>query len=335
LKKICLFSFYRIIHIIIMKEKLPLNINIPKPCNQNWDAMAQVDDGKHCTQCNNLVYDFSQMTDNEVLEFFKQKPTTHCGRFHNSQLNSAIVPVAKRRKLFLTKFNKVAAAFFTVLSFKNIQANAAIKNTNPVTVLDANFKSKSFTATGKIVVSGTIKGFDGQALEKATVMFDSIQVATTDAEGKFSFELDEVAAVTHNLYFNYDDLITAVRSYHPAMLSTNYDVTLNKKREGFHTMGVMKIAEIDLPSLVFKNGVIKLTNDQKAMLIIVAQKLKENPDVNIEIVGYPLLHGKRRFDGYHRVENIKKYLVEKQGISAERIITNLELGGDSNTVDIK
>jgi hypothetical protein len=318
-----------------MKEKLPLNINIPKPCNQNWDAMAQVDDGKHCTQCNNIVYDFSQMTDDEVLAFFKQKPNTHCGRFHNSQLNRAIVPAAKRRRLFLTRFNKIAAAFFTVLSFKSIQANAAIKNTNPVTVVDANFKSKSFIAVGKIIVSGTIKGFDGQVLEKATVMFDSVQVAITDAEGKFSFELGEVSAVSHNLYFNYDDLITVVRNYHPAMLAANYDVVLYRRGEGSHTAGVMKMPEIDLPSLVFKTGVIKLTNDQKVMLEIVAKKLKENPDANIEIIGYPLMHGKRRFDSHHRVENIKKYLVEKQGISAERIITNLELGGDSNTVDIK
>jgi hypothetical protein len=318
-----------------MNKKLSLHINIPKPCKQNWDAMAQVDDGKHCTQCNNVVYDFSQMTDDEVLEFFKQKPATHCGRFHNSQLKRAIVPVAKKRKLFLTRFNKIAAAFFTVLSFKNIQANAAIKNTNSVTVVDTNFKSKSLSSNDKIIISGTIKGFDGKALEKATVIFDSIQVAITNAEGKFSFELDEVSAVSHNLYFNYNDLITVVRNYHPAMLAANYDVVLYRRGEGSHTAGVMKMPEIDLPSLVFKTGVIKLTNDQKAMLEIVAKKLKENPDANIEIIGYPLMHSKRRFDSHHRVENIKKYLVEKQGISPERIAANLEFSGDSNTVDIK
>jgi outer membrane protein OmpA-like peptidoglycan-associated protein len=167
-------------------------------------------------------------------------------------------------------------------------------------------------------------------------MFDSMQVAITDAGGKFSFELDEVSAGTHNLYFNYGDLLPVVRNYHPAMLAANYDVVLYKKGQGFHTMGVMRVAEIDLPSLVFKNGVTNLTNHQKAMLVIVAQKLKENPDVNIEIIGYPLMHGKRRFDSHYRVENIKKYLIEKQGISPERVITNLELdGGDSNMVDIK
>jgi hypothetical protein len=320
-----------------MKEKLSFNINIPKPCNQNWDVMAQVDGGKQCTQCNNVVYDFSQMTDDEVIGFFKQKPNTHCGRFHNSQLNRAILPVVAKRKLLLNRFNKIAVAFFTVLSFRSLSSNAAIKNVNSVTAFDARFHNKNFTGTDKIVITGTIKDSHGTPLEKATIMFDSLQVAITDKDGKFSFELEEVNATSHHLYFNYTDLITVVRNYHPAMLSTNYEVILNKKGEigeGFHTMGIVS-GVYDFPAISFRPGQIKLNNENKSSLNDVAMKLKNNPSTRIEIVAYMPEYGLHPDFIKKRFANIIRYLVQKQGISSGRLSTSINPGVNVNTIEFK
>ncbi len=318
-----------------MEENIVLHITIPQPCSQNWDAMANVGEGKHCTQCNNIVYDFSQMNDEELLNFFKQRSAIPCGRFHVTQLNRDIVPVAAKNKMLLHRFNKIAAAFFTVLSFKGISSNAAVKN---AVELDANYKSKIKPGNGKIIISGTIKDSHGTPLEKATIQFDSAQVATTDKDGKFSFELDAVTAISHNIYFSYGDLITAVRNYHPAMLSSNYEVVLKDKADESHIlMGVPPPPVIlnDLPSLKFKTNVYKLSTDNKAMLATIATKMKQNPFANIMVAGYAPVCG-RHFIYSDRVNNIKKYLVEKQGISTDRITVNVEIdGGDINTVDIK
>jgi hypothetical protein len=323
-----------------MKQNMPLQINIPNPCKQDWGLMSEVDNGKHCTHCNNIVYDFSQMNDEELLNFFKQQPATHCGRFHNTQLNREILPVITRKKLLPLKFNKIAAALFTVLSYKAFPSQAGNKNDKPSIAFDANFKSTVQTVADKIIISGTITDVEGKPLEKATVAFDSVQVAVTDAEGKFSFELRSVTVASHNLYFSYGDLITAVRNYHPAMLSTGYDIKLYKAENiGTMIMGVMEppgesLGEV--PSLAFKNNVFKLSVDNKVLLATIAAKIKAIPYVSVTVLAYPPTCGRNLSIYQRRVDRIKAYLVEKEGISADRITTNCEVdGGDKNTVDIK
>lgn len=91
----------------------------------------------------------------------------------------------------------------------------------------------------------------------------------------------------------------------------------------------------DYPSLTFKG--LTLSNDNKAMLATVAAKLKANPTCNITLNGYPQTSKASQAVCQKRLEAVKMYLVEKEGISAERIATNCEIstGGDNNTVDIK
>lgn len=92
----------------------------------------------------------------------------------------------------------------------------------------------------------------------------------------------------------------------------------------------------DYPSLSFKGNVLSLSNDNKAMLATVALKLKANPTCMININGYPEASKASQAICQKRLDMIKIYLIEKEGISADRISTNCEVGGgDKNTVDIK
>ena len=92
----------------------------------------------------------------------------------------------------------------------------------------------------------------------------------------------------------------------------------------------------DYPSLSFKGNVVSLTSDNKAMLASVATKMKAGPDCNITITGYPETSKASQAACQKRLDAIKKVLVEKEGISSDRITTNCEVGGgDKNTVDVK
>ena len=79
--------------------------------------------GKMCSKCETIVYDLSQMTDAEIILFFKTNPATHCGRFHNSQLNRNIEPITIRKN-FLQKFVKIAAAVIAILTLRHVPAMA-------------------------------------------------------------------------------------------------------------------------------------------------------------------------------------------------------------------
>jgi hypothetical protein len=92
----------------------------------------------------------------------------------------------------------------------------------------------------------------------------------------------------------------------------------------------------DYPSLSFRGNVSSLTADNRAMLATVASKLKANPTCMITIQGYPEASKASQANCQKRLDAIKIYLIEKEGISADRITTNCEVGGgDKNTVDVK
>ncbi|MGF2414106.1 MAG: OmpA family protein [Ferruginibacter sp.] len=92
----------------------------------------------------------------------------------------------------------------------------------------------------------------------------------------------------------------------------------------------------DYPSLSFKGNSAGLSADAKAMLATCAAKLKSSPDCSITVTGYPETSKASQANCQKRLEAVKTYLVEKEGISADRITTNCEVnGGDKNTVDIK
>jgi hypothetical protein len=98
----------------------------------------------------------------------------------------------------------------------------------------------------------------------------------------------------------------------------------------------VKNCPCDYPSLSFKGNALTLSADNKAMLATVASKLKSNPDCMININGYPEASKASQANCQKRLDAIKLYLVEKEGISADRITTNCEVGGgDKNTIDVK
>ena len=93
----------------------------------------------------------------------------------------------------------------------------------------------------------------------------------------------------------------------------------------------------DYPTISFKGNSLLLSGDAKAMLASVAAKMKDHPDCKVSITGYWKTSKAEQAVCNKRNEAITKYLVEKEGISADRIASNCDDGtaGDKNTVDIK
>ncbi|WP_276486087.1 T9SS type A sorting domain-containing protein [Paraflavitalea pollutisoli] len=66
-----------------------LHLSIPSPCHENWQQMVPQDRGRHCSSCQKIVVDFTNMSDQEVLTYMQQATSSVCGRFHNHQLNKS------------------------------------------------------------------------------------------------------------------------------------------------------------------------------------------------------------------------------------------------------
>lgn len=92
----------------------------------------------------------------------------------------------------------------------------------------------------------------------------------------------------------------------------------------------------DLPSITFKNKSVSLSNDAKALLTGIAQKIRDNSECKIAVVGYCSSTKSEQQLSWDRVNTVINYLVEKEGISDDRLIFKYgEEGGDCNTVDLR
>jgi hypothetical protein len=114
---------------------------------------------------------------------------------------------------------KITALLFIIVNLYSAALQAGIKNIKPVIALSVD----------KVIISGTVKDEDGKPLENARIIFDTTEMAVTDKDGKFSFELGEVKPASHNVYFSYDNFATVVRTYYPVMGSANFNIILRKQ----------------------------------------------------------------------------------------------------------
>ncbi len=91
-----------------------------------------------------------------------------------------------------------------------------------------------------------------------------------------------------------------------------------------------------LPSVTFKAGTNKLSDDAKAVLASVASRLRNNPDCRVVVVGYCASSKKEQQLSWDHVNAVINYMVEKEGVSVDRFIFNYgQDGGDCNTVDLR
>lgn len=92
----------------------------------------------------------------------------------------------------------------------------------------------------------------------------------------------------------------------------------------------------DLPSISFKGRTVQLSKDNKALLSSTAEKLRNNPNCKIAVIGYGESSKAAQQLSWDRVNSVINYLVEKEGISSDRFIFRYgQSGGDENTVDLK
>jgi len=91
-----------------------------------------------------------------------------------------------------------------------------------------------------------------------------------------------------------------------------------------------------LPSISFKSGSNAISKDAEAVLSTVASRMRNNPECKVVVVGYCSSSKKEQQLSWDHVNKVITYLVEKEGISADRFIFNYgQEGGDCDTVDLR
>lgn len=318
-----------------MQQSKPLLISISKPCSQNWNDMQTDAKGKFCSSCQNTVIDFTYLSDTELYEYFKNLKTIPCGRFHASQLDRPLIPATvKRKKPWMIIYKPLAAAL--ALFMMKFNATAGNKNSHPTTISPRQITTHSFITPASVTISGTVMHEEGRPLENAKIYIENSLVATTNKDGKYTFDFQvDGTPRPYNITIAAEGMTTIVRTYHPSMLSTTFDVTMTVFKDDCCNsiiIGAPGIHPIKPISFTFsrKSSSLKIDDDINALIATYATELRNHPELIVVIIGHT---GVEPLDKA-RQERLRNYFVEKEGIAEERFIFVTEISKDPEVRDV-
>lgn len=175
-----------------MRNKL--HLHIPSPCHQEWNDMKPEKDGRFCFSCQKSVVDFTNMSDDEIISYFKKTSTgSVCGRFQENQLNRDISEPRKSLPWIKYFFQFTLPAF--LISMKTEAQQGKIKQ---VSEISSNSIKDDTGLLGEPVhysIPGEIKGrvidSNGDPIQYSTVMIKGTKRgAVTDSLGNFTIKTE-------------------------------------------------------------------------------------------------------------------------------------------------
>lgn len=161
-----------------------INISIPQPCHENWEAMSSMDKGRFCDSCQKKVFDFTKASDSEIVTAFQQNQNL-CGKFLNTQLNRDLVKPEKKNKIWLAS----TAALISFVGFGTQETLAQEKT---------KVEQTEIKILGNIIPKPKIR-IIGQVFDDEFITMENTlitvkgrnQIFTTDGNGKFDIEIEK------------------------------------------------------------------------------------------------------------------------------------------------
>lgn len=168
-----------------------INIDIPKPCHEDWKKMTPDEKGRHCAVCKKTVFDFTSKTDEQIVSLF-EKNQNLCGRFKSTQLKRELVFSRKEKNNYVTFLASGLFAFIG-LSSQDIhsQGEPNVVQVDSSNQSDTIGKAQS-SSLEKDSINGVVLDNNKIPLLGVNVVIKGTNVGTvTDYDGNFSIEVKQ------------------------------------------------------------------------------------------------------------------------------------------------
>lgn len=279
-----------------MKQNIQLQV--PEPCHENWNAMTSTQQGRFCMSCRKEVIDFSVMTDKEILAHISTASKSICGRFCGDQLNRDLKAPAEPRKIWWRYWMGIAASLM-LLAFKSsaqvkltgdtiVAVPLLIKPEQVVLVAGGVSASSNDYHKKSYFVTGSVKDENNNPLAGATILIKGTKKgAVSDENGAFGIKINDTKNVILDVsYVGYEMQEIKVNN-HTAQSSVNISVTLKSMMMGL--MGDVVIARKKKNFLnYFKKDSIKNEALQvKQSLVIYPNPVMNGTDIKMNIDNLP------------------------------------------------
>ncbi|MFL5763659.1 MAG: hypothetical protein ACJ77K_06925 [Bacteroidia bacterium] len=103
-------------------------IRIPEPCQEDWNKMTPVQQGRFCASCAKNVTDFSAMSGYQINDLIRKRKVNMCGRFRADQLEKVYmvkpqIQISAQQRFF----RYVLSAFVGVFGMQKMFGQDTVK----------------------------------------------------------------------------------------------------------------------------------------------------------------------------------------------------------------
>ena len=170
---------------------MKFKLNIPEPCNEDWQQMSPTQKGKFCASCQKEVIDFTKLSATEIARKTKNAKQL-CGRFTSTQLEQEYIAASQNslsRLGIALGLGSIIAVAQPGLAQEEKTAKVKVDAEN-----DSQYKESTQAATQKdsIRIRGTVTDEEGLPLPGVNVIQQNSSHGTqTDFDGHFSIAISE------------------------------------------------------------------------------------------------------------------------------------------------
>lgn len=172
-------------------------IVVPQSCESSWEQMTPVSTGRYCNSCEKTVVDFTEMSDEQIVRYFKDNAGKNvCGRFSNDQLDRPMRE--KRQKMPWLKYVLNISIPALLISIKSSaqQVKQSVYKEYRYTETDSGARVRT-PVLDKKEISGIVTDENGTGIPYASVVIKNTTIgASADSAGFFRLEyFDKVTAI--------------------------------------------------------------------------------------------------------------------------------------------
>jgi len=121
-----------------------IELKIPAPCHEDWRNMTPNEQGRFCASCQKSVVDFSDMSDEELLLYFKNRTTQTCGRFRNDQLNKEMLFEQPKKINWFKYFLQLCIPTLLVACDEKSHGKVKLSSLSRREALSKNYRNTAF-----------------------------------------------------------------------------------------------------------------------------------------------------------------------------------------------
>lgn len=179
-----------------------IHLQINDPCHKKWESMEALAGAAFCQSCQKIVTDFTKMSDEQIVDYFKHYKGNTCGRFYADQINRTYTVPSRPLPWLRYLFTVTLPAIFLNLTS---EAQKRTRQIQQIEVPAPGSKKGTDVSPGR-EIRGTVINELGQPVPYATVMIANSNHGTaTDSAGRFTLKINsavkelQITSVGHEM----------------------------------------------------------------------------------------------------------------------------------------